>query len=174
MAVRTPRLISSSPRAAVDSDVDVVRLNRWDLWQPGLGVVDVTNPSALRWYEEKLDALIDLGVDTFKVSVVDCLPSRLLSFALLFACSRCLRCLVWCGVRPTSESGSRTRTLSSTMGLIHCAYTTRTLSSITRWYSDYWNDGLERGRPSCLRAPRLLVGRGMFCLACPHTCMHVC
>ena len=41
---------------------------RWDLWQPGLAVVDVTNPAARKWYEEKLEALIDLGVDTFKVS----------------------------------------------------------------------------------------------------------
>ncbi|EJF65632.1 hypothetical protein DICSQDRAFT_49455 [Dichomitus squalens LYAD-421 SS1] len=36
---------------------------QWDLWQPGLGVVDVTNPEARRWYEEKLDALVDLGTD---------------------------------------------------------------------------------------------------------------
>ena len=32
-----------------------------------MGVVDVTNPEACKWYEEKLDALVDLGVDTFKV-----------------------------------------------------------------------------------------------------------
>ena len=42
-------------------------LGRWDLWQPGLGVVDITNPKAREWYESKLDALVDLGVDTFKV-----------------------------------------------------------------------------------------------------------
>lgn len=42
-------------------------LGRWDLWQPGLGVVDVTNPAARKWYQDKLEALIDLGVDTFKV-----------------------------------------------------------------------------------------------------------
>ena len=42
---------------------------RWDLWQPGLGVVDVTNPEARKWYEAKLDALVDLGVDTFKICV---------------------------------------------------------------------------------------------------------
>ena len=42
---------------------------RWDLWQPGLGVVDVTNPEARKWYEAKLDALVDLGVDTFKVGL---------------------------------------------------------------------------------------------------------
>ena len=39
---------------------------RWDLWQPGLGVVDITNPEARKWYEAKLDALVDLGVDAFK------------------------------------------------------------------------------------------------------------
>ena len=43
-------------------------VRRWDLWQPGLAVVDVTNPAARTWYEEKLEALIDLGVDTFKAS----------------------------------------------------------------------------------------------------------
>jgi len=41
---------------------------RWDLWQPGLAVLDVTNPHARRWYSAKLSALIDLGVDAFKVS----------------------------------------------------------------------------------------------------------
>lgn len=40
---------------------------RWDLWQPGLGVVDITNPEARKWYAAKLEALIDLGVDCFKV-----------------------------------------------------------------------------------------------------------
>ena len=43
------------------------RFDRWDFWQPGLGVVDVTNPDARKWYTDKLNALIDLGVDTFKV-----------------------------------------------------------------------------------------------------------
>lgn len=40
---------------------------QWDLWQPGLGIVDITNPKARNWYAEKLDALIDLGIDCFKV-----------------------------------------------------------------------------------------------------------
>ena len=43
---------------------------RWDLWQPGLGIVDITNPAARKWYTDKLEALIDLGVDTFKVCSV--------------------------------------------------------------------------------------------------------
>jgi len=43
---------------------------RWDLWQPGLGIVDFTNPEAREWYGEKLKKLMDLGVDCFKVSWV--------------------------------------------------------------------------------------------------------
>ncbi|KAG6828671.1 hypothetical protein H0H92_007086 [Tricholoma furcatifolium] len=41
---------------------------QWDLWQPGLAIVDVTNPAARQWYTDKLNALLDLGVDAFKVS----------------------------------------------------------------------------------------------------------
>lgn len=40
---------------------------QWDLWQPGLAVLDVTNPEACQWYTKKLSALLDIGVDTFKV-----------------------------------------------------------------------------------------------------------
>ncbi|CCM02875.1 uncharacterized protein FIBRA_04989 [Fibroporia radiculosa] len=47
---------------------------QWDLWQPGLGVVDITNPAARKWYEDKLDALIDLGVDTFKTDFGERIP----------------------------------------------------------------------------------------------------
>ncbi|EPT05875.1 hypothetical protein FOMPIDRAFT_41842 [Fomitopsis schrenkii] len=47
---------------------------QWDLWQPGLGVVDVTNPAARKWYQDKLEALIDLGVDTFKTDFGERIP----------------------------------------------------------------------------------------------------
>ncbi|GJE86839.1 glycoside hydrolase family 31 protein [Phanerochaete sordida] len=47
---------------------------QWDLWQPGLGVVDVTNPAARKWYADKLKALIDLGVDTFKTDFGERIP----------------------------------------------------------------------------------------------------
>ncbi|KAI0781168.1 alpha-glucosidase [Trametes elegans] len=47
---------------------------QWDLWQPGLGVVDITNPAARKWYEAKLDALLDLGVDTFKTDFGERIP----------------------------------------------------------------------------------------------------
>ena len=41
---------------------------QWDLWQPGMGIIDVTNPNTRKWYTDKLENLIDLGVDCFKVS----------------------------------------------------------------------------------------------------------
>ncbi|KAK7693213.1 hypothetical protein QCA50_002779 [Cerrena zonata] len=47
---------------------------QWDLWQPGLGVVDITNPDARKWYIDKLDALIELGVDTFKTDFGERIP----------------------------------------------------------------------------------------------------
>ena len=48
---------------------------QWDLWQPGLAILDVTNPEACKWYTKKLSALLDIGVDTFKVCFVS-LSSR--------------------------------------------------------------------------------------------------
>lgn len=33
----------------------------------GLAVLDITNPAARKWYSDKLSALMDLGVDAFKV-----------------------------------------------------------------------------------------------------------
>lgn len=38
------------------------------MWQPGLAIVDFTNPDARAWYKSKLVALMDLGVDAFKVT----------------------------------------------------------------------------------------------------------
>lgn len=39
---------------------------QWDMWQPGLAIVDFTNPEACSWYQEKLEQLLDMGVDCFK------------------------------------------------------------------------------------------------------------
>ncbi|EKM55719.1 glycoside hydrolase family 31 protein [Phanerochaete carnosa HHB-10118-sp] len=47
---------------------------QWDLWQPGLGTVDITNPATRKWYAEKLEALLDLGVDTFKTDFGERIP----------------------------------------------------------------------------------------------------
>ncbi|EPQ58728.1 hypothetical protein GLOTRDRAFT_37153 [Gloeophyllum trabeum ATCC 11539] len=47
---------------------------QWDLWQPGLAIVDFTNPTAQKWYLDKLDSLINLGVDTFKTDFGERIP----------------------------------------------------------------------------------------------------
>ena len=43
---------------------------QWDMWQPGLAIVDFTNPAACEWYSKKLEALLDMGVDCFKTALV--------------------------------------------------------------------------------------------------------
>lgn len=48
---------------------------QWDLWQAGMGVVDFTNPDAWRWYQEKLQALLDMGVDCFKTDFGERIPT---------------------------------------------------------------------------------------------------
>lgn len=47
---------------------------QWDLWQPGMAIVDFTNPEACRWYEGYLEALIDMGVDAFKTDFGERIP----------------------------------------------------------------------------------------------------
>ena len=45
-----------------------------DWWQPGLAIVDFTNPAARRWYADKLAALLDMGVDCFKTDFGESIP----------------------------------------------------------------------------------------------------
>ena len=45
-----------------------------DSWQPGMAIVDFTNPKAVKWYTDKLRALLDLGVDSFKVDFGERIP----------------------------------------------------------------------------------------------------
>ena len=47
---------------------------QWDMWQPGMAVVDFTNPAACRWYADKLRALLDMGVDCFKTDFGERIP----------------------------------------------------------------------------------------------------
>jgi alpha-D-xyloside xylohydrolase len=53
---------------------------QWDLWQPGMGLVDFTNPEALSWYAGKLDALLDMGVDCFKTDFGERIPTDVAYF----------------------------------------------------------------------------------------------
>jgi alpha-D-xyloside xylohydrolase len=47
-----------------------------DLWQPGMALVDFTNPQAVTWYCGKLQALLDMGVDCFKTDFGERIPVR--------------------------------------------------------------------------------------------------
>ena len=45
-----------------------------DLWQAGMGIVDFTNKDAVKWYQNKLKALLDTGVDCFKTDFGERIP----------------------------------------------------------------------------------------------------
>ena len=47
---------------------------QWDMWQPGMAIVDFTNPAAWNWYQEKLSTLLDMGVDCFKTDFGERIP----------------------------------------------------------------------------------------------------
>ncbi|ACU36906.1 alpha-xylosidase [Actinosynnema pretiosum subsp. pretiosum] len=48
---------------------------QWDLWQPGMALVDFTNPEARDWYAGKLERLLDQGVDCFKTDFGERVPT---------------------------------------------------------------------------------------------------
>ena len=45
-----------------------------DLWQAGMGIFDFTNKEAAVWYQNKLKALLDMGVDCFKTDFGERIP----------------------------------------------------------------------------------------------------
>ena len=47
-----------------------------DEWQPGMAIVDFTNPEACEWYASKLRALCEMGVDTFKTDFGERIPTK--------------------------------------------------------------------------------------------------
>jgi alpha-D-xyloside xylohydrolase len=53
---------------------------QWDKWQAGMGLVDFTNPEAVRWYQGKLKALLDIGVDCFKTDFGERIPTDVVYF----------------------------------------------------------------------------------------------
>ena len=46
------------------------------VWQAGMGLVDFTNPDACSWYQSKLKALLDVGVDCFKTDFGERVPTN--------------------------------------------------------------------------------------------------
>ncbi|MCQ2497796.1 MAG: alpha-xylosidase [Lachnospiraceae bacterium] len=49
---------------------------QWDMWQPGMAIVDFTNPEACEWYKGKLAKLVDMGVDCFKTDFGERIPTE--------------------------------------------------------------------------------------------------
>ena len=49
---------------------------QYDMWQPGMAIVDFTNPDACKWYGDKLKALMDMGVDSFKTDFGERIPTN--------------------------------------------------------------------------------------------------
>ena len=47
-----------------------------DMWQAGMGLVDFTNPEAVKWYQDKLKTLLDMGVDCFKTDFGERIPVK--------------------------------------------------------------------------------------------------
>ncbi|NLZ83313.1 MAG: alpha-xylosidase, partial [Clostridiales bacterium] len=48
---------------------------QWDMWQPGMALVDFTNPEACDWFSKKLEVLLDMGVDSFKTDFGERIPT---------------------------------------------------------------------------------------------------
>ena len=46
------------------------------MWQPGMGIVDFTNPAACAWFKAKLAALLEMGVDCFKTDFGERIPTQ--------------------------------------------------------------------------------------------------
>lgn len=51
-----------------------------DSWQPGMGFVDFTNPEACTWFADRLKALVDMGVDSFKTDFGERIPTDCVYF----------------------------------------------------------------------------------------------
>lgn len=49
---------------------------QWDMWQAGMAVVDFTNPEAWKWFQDKLEVLLDMGVDCFKTDFGERIPTE--------------------------------------------------------------------------------------------------
>ena len=47
-----------------------------DMWQAGMAIVDFTNPKAAEWYRNKLEVLLDMGVDCFKTDFGERIPVK--------------------------------------------------------------------------------------------------
>lgn len=49
---------------------------QWDMWQPGMAIVDFTNPEATKWFQGFIAELIDMGVDAIKTDFGERIPTE--------------------------------------------------------------------------------------------------
>lgn len=49
---------------------------QWDMWQPGMALVDFTNPDAYKWFQGFIAGLIDMGVDAIKTDFGERIPKE--------------------------------------------------------------------------------------------------
>ncbi|NEG89933.1 alpha-xylosidase [Bifidobacterium aerophilum] len=49
---------------------------RTDMWESGMGIIDVTNPAAREWFKGKIKGLLRQGVDAIKTDFGERIPSR--------------------------------------------------------------------------------------------------
>ena len=47
-----------------------------DLWQPGMAIVDFTNPAAREWFADHIRRLLDMGVDAIKTDFGERIPTE--------------------------------------------------------------------------------------------------
>lgn len=52
------------------------RVWQTDQWQPGMAIVDFTNPQAVAWYQGHLRRLLAMGVDSFKTDFGERIPDQ--------------------------------------------------------------------------------------------------
>ena len=77
-----PYVAQKSPlfKVGVDKGYFIKRQNglTWqtDLWQPGMAIVDFTNPAAVAWYQGHLRRLLAMGVNCFKTDFGERIPSE--------------------------------------------------------------------------------------------------
>lgn len=56
------------------------RVYQWDMWQSGMAIVDFTNPEAYKWFQDKLETLLNMGVDCFKTDFGERIPTEAVYF----------------------------------------------------------------------------------------------
>lgn len=76
-----PYIAQKSPlfKEAMEKEFLIKRTNgdvwQWDKWQAGMGIVDFTNPSAKKWYQDKLREMMEIGIDSFKTDFGERIPT---------------------------------------------------------------------------------------------------